>query len=64
MNKKVIIGIIAIILLIAVVGVLYFNNSNEEEKNERGVLRVGMECAYAPYNWSQADTSNGAVPIK
>ena len=22
-----------------------------------------MECAYAPYNWAQADTSNGAVPI-
>lgn len=28
------------------------------------VLRVGMECAYAPYNWTQADDSNGAVPIK
>jgi len=23
-----------------------------------------MECAYAPYNWSQPDDSNGAVPIK
>ena len=30
---------------------------------KEGVLRVGMECAYAPYNWSQADDSNGAVPI-
>lgn len=28
------------------------------------VLKVGMECNYAPYNWSQADDSNGAVPIK
>jgi len=28
-----------------------------------GVLRVGMECAYAPYNWTQSDDSNGAVPI-
>jgi putative lysine transport system substrate-binding protein len=27
------------------------------------VLRVGMECAYAPYNWTQSDDSNGAVPI-
>ncbi len=27
------------------------------------VLRVGMECNYAPYNWSQADDSNGAVAI-
>ena len=28
-----------------------------------GVLTVGMECAYAPYNWTQLDESNGAVPI-
>ena len=30
---------------------------------EDGVLTVGMECAYAPYNWTQLDDSNGAVPI-
>ena len=43
--------------------------SNNEETQpavtgvEDGVLTVGMECAYAPYNWSQPDDSNGAVPI-
>ena len=31
---------------------------------EDGVLTVAMECNYAPYNWSQPDDSNGAVPIK
>lgn len=31
---------------------------------EDGVLTIAMECAYAPYNWTQADDSNGAVPIK
>ena len=30
---------------------------------EDGVLTVGMECAYAPYNWTQTDDSHGAVPI-
>ena len=30
---------------------------------EDGVLTVAMECAYAPYNWSQPDDANGAVPI-
>ena len=30
---------------------------------EDGVFTVGMECAYAPYNWTQMDESNGAVPI-
>lgn len=27
------------------------------------LLRVGMECAYAPYNWTQPNDSNGAVQI-
>ncbi|MFC3928516.1 ABC transporter permease subunit [Streptococcus caprae] len=27
-------------------------------------LRVGMEAAYAPFNWTQNDDSNGAVPIE
>lgn len=30
---------------------------------EDGVLTIAMECAYAPYNWTQSDASNGAVPI-
>ena len=30
---------------------------------EDGVLTVGMECAYAPYNWMQQTDANGAVPI-
>lgn len=34
------------------------------EKTDKKVLRVGMECAYAPYNWSQPTDANGAVPIK
>jgi putative lysine transport system substrate-binding protein len=31
---------------------------------EDGVLTVAMECAYAPYNWTQSGDENGAVPIK
>lgn len=31
-----------------------------EESNE---FRVGMECGYAPFNWTQVDDSHGAVPI-
>ncbi len=27
-------------------------------------LRVGMECFYPPFNWTQNDNSNGAVPIE
>ena len=28
-----------------------------------GVFKVGMECAYEPFNWTQNDNSNGAFPI-
>ena len=34
-----------------------------EKKSDKKVLKVGMECAYAPYNWTQPDDSNGAVQI-
>lgn len=29
-----------------------------------GVFKVGMEAAYAPFNWTQTDDSNGAVKIE
>ena len=32
-----------------------------EEGN--GTFKVGLEAAYPPFNWTQADDSNGAVPI-
>jgi len=31
--------------------------------DEKKVLKVAMECGYAPYNWTQPDDSNGAVRI-
>ncbi len=33
------------------------------DSGDKKVLRVAMECSYAPYNWTQPDDSNGAVPI-
>lgn len=35
----------------------------EVEEEETKVLKVGMECMNAPYNWTQTDDSNGAVQI-
>lgn len=35
----------------------------EDAQSEKKTLRVAMECAYAPYNWTQPDDANGAVPI-
>lgn len=38
-------------------------NTAADNDTQGNVLRVGMECGYAPYNWAQSDDSNGAVPI-
>ena len=38
-------------------------SGDEGEGGDTFTLRVGMECQYAPYNWTQSDDSNGAVPI-
>ena len=41
-----------------------FAVSAEEPENPTGTLRVGMECAYEPYNWTAiSGASFGAVPI-
>lgn len=32
-------------------------------EGEKKVLKVAMECGYAPYNWTQPNDSNGAVSI-
>lgn len=34
-----------------------------EGLDKPGVLRVGMEANYAPFNWSQTSDADGAVPI-
>ncbi|MGE5389602.1 MAG: transporter substrate-binding domain-containing protein [Deltaproteobacteria bacterium] len=33
------------------------------KKTETKEFKVGLECAYAPFNWTQRDASNGAVAI-
>lgn len=43
------------------------NNAKTEKQDapaEGGQLRIGMECGYAPFNWTQQDDSNGAVAIE
>ena len=62
MNKRNIL-IVAIILILVIIAYIVFFRGNTNEP-QRKVLRVGMECAYAPYNWSQTDDSNGAVAIR
>lgn len=59
--KKIVSVIIALALVFSLGGC--GSSKQEATTGESDVLRVGMECNYAPYNWSQADESNGAVAI-
>ena len=56
--------ILAILMVAAMLLTLASCTGGNKTGVEDGVLTIAMECAYAPYNWSQADDSNGAVPIK
>lgn len=59
--------ILALALTLALVLSFAACSKNEPAANTpagKKVLRVGMECGYAPYNWSQTNSDNGAVPIK
>ena len=58
--------LIAFVLIMIFAATLAFAGGSkeaEESASGRPVLRVAMECGYAPYNWTQPTDANGAVPI-
>ncbi|WP_024783857.1 ABC transporter substrate-binding protein/permease [Streptococcus mutans] len=50
-----------ILSCLAALFMLFIGVTNAQADN---YLRVGMEAAYAPFNWTQDNNSNGAVPIE
>ena len=54
---------LTLMLLLSVVGCSNTGGS-ASPSTETATLRVGMECAYAPFNWTQIDDANGAAPIE
>ena len=53
-------------MIVLCAAMVFAGGSGEEttaESSGRPVLRVAMECGYAPYNWTQPTDANGAVPI-
>lgn len=53
---------LAMISLILAFGSNFIRITADETK-DNGVLRVGMEAGYPPFNWTQMDDRNGAVEI-
>lgn len=50
--------------LLACLGLVLTGSQAVFAAEEDNYLHVGMEAAYAPFNWTQNDDANGAVPIE
>ena len=66
MKKKIISMFLAAAMVLSLAACGSSNTAKSEGSTDAGkkTLKVAMECGYAPYNWTQSDDSNGAVPIK
>lgn len=52
--------LIVAMFVLSVVTAMFASCGTGKDEN---VLKVGMECGYQPYNWTQLDDTDGAVPI-
>ena len=59
MKNRVLIFILSFILIFSI-----FPIGNVGAEYNRDEFRVGMEVAYAPFNWTQTNDANGAVPVE
>ena len=67
MKKKLLSIVLAATMAVGLTACGGSSSSEPAESTEaagKKTLKVAMECGYAPYNWTQSDDSNGAVPIK
>lgn len=73
MKKRRFVSVLLVLAMIVAMSVTGCGNNSAskaegeastEAAGEEKVLRVGMECGNPPYNWSQTDDSNGAVPVE
>ena len=55
--------LLASLCLIGVTTLASCNNTTSAGLTTEGVLVVGMECAYAPFNWTEAEATESNVEI-
>lgn len=63
MKKKLLSVLLVAVMACCTLAACGSKETSTKDKSNDKVLRVAMECGYAPYNWTQSDDSNGAVPI-
>ncbi len=52
-----------LLTLLLTFSLVFAGGSQETKETSSNKLRVAMECGYAPYNWTQTTSDNGAVQI-
>ncbi|MDR2373435.1 MAG: ABC transporter permease subunit [Bifidobacteriaceae bacterium] len=52
------------LIVVAAAGLVTLAGCSQSGEVADRPLRVGMEAAYAPFNWTQKDSANGAVQIE
>lgn len=62
-NKFKISIIFSLVVILFSCVAIFLSKSKVQDTSEQNTLKVGMECAYAPFNWIQPNESNGAVKI-
>lgn len=66
MKKSLGLFLVIMLVLVMALAACGSGDSKKEEKSSESAketFTVGMEAAYAPFNWTQKDDSNGAVKI-
>ena len=61
--KKIIVLLLLAGLMLAMLSGCGSDKSGSGSGAAKDQLRVGMECDYAPFNWTQPDNKDGTVPI-
>ena len=56
-------SIAVLLIVVMVMGLVAMTGCSAPAASEEKEFRVGMECNYAPFNWTQSDDSNNAVEI-
>lgn len=55
-------NLFVVLVLVISLSLCACGNSSDESKKE--TFKIGMECNYAPFNWTQSTEDNGAYPIE
>jgi len=52
------------VLVSLIIGFNFNSQQTLAAKKDPNVLKIGMEANYPPYNWTQTNNANGAIPIE